>query len=777
MPVKVWVLFRGFVGVAGLVCASLLASLTMRFLLIGYTRLRGSTQSYWDYVNSSTIAFQNAVTPSLIVGCIVFLLYQRFLKPADDSPLWPWIRSGFTALTLFFVTMGLAGVIAGETYAFPGATWLPAWLFCLMGYASVMTSRRMGLRLADKLPQSKITQLIIDGFVVTVTLLLSYVIRFDGIPPAPYRWQLLATAPWIIFTYLVMNQLWGVNSFIWRFTSLREALVIAQSLTSTALLLLVLRIILFVSYELVRVPFGILLVHPALTFIGLLGVRGLRRVHYRDREKRKIQPIEPSSKVVILVGAGNAGTLLLSELERGSDFEVVGFLDDDPRKQKKIISGVRVLGSTRDLKSVAAEREVDEVVLSMPSAPGTILRRIVAECNSIGIPVSSVPSLSQILLGKVSVSRLRPVKMEGLLGRSSVQFPRDDQALVETYGDRKMLLTGAAGSIGSELARQLLEFQPNRLILLDKDENGLYELGLEICETQNANNREVIADIRDRNRLRTVFDRWKPEAVLHAAAYKHVPMMEDNPSEAILTNVFGTRNVVALAVEKGVQFFLLVSTDKAVNPTSVMGASKRIAEMIVRREASRTPNVRFCSVRFGNVLGSRASVIPIFQKRISEGKNLRVTHPQIKRFFMTIPEAVQLVLKAGSLAGQGETFVLDMGDPIKIADLARDLIEQSGLAPGEDIQIEYTGLRPGEKMFEELMTRGEDRIRSTKYSKIFVEAPIQRDHLTLDHALSELEEAVREEDSERIYRVFEDLDIGYQRKAASGATVSAETSE
>ncbi len=302
---------------------------------------------------------------------------------------------------------------------------------------------------------------------------------------------------------------------------------------------------------------------------------------------------------------------------------------------------------------------------------------------------------------------------------------------------------------------------------MDKDENGLFEVAIDLRENSPTPLVEIMADVRDRRRLAQVFADYRPEVILHAAAYKHVPMMEHNPTEAVANNIFGTRNVVELAVETGAERFLMISTDKAVNPTSVMGASKRVAEMVMRGAAKKTERTRLCCVRFGNVLGSRASVVPTFQKRISQGRNIQVTHPEIKRYFMTIPEAVQLVLQAGSLAGCGETFVLDMGDPVKIADLARDLIEQSGLVLGEDIDIEYTGLRPGEKMFEELLTGREHGVRDTRYSKIFVAQPVNRETAQVREALNRLESAVADGDPAAVYEVFESLDFGYRRRVVA----------
>jgi FlaA1/EpsC-like NDP-sugar epimerase len=366
--------------------------------------------------------------------------------------------------------------------------------------------------------------------------------------------------------------------------------------------------------------------------------------------------------------------------------------------------------------------------------------------------------------GQVTIDRLRSVNavnMEDLLGRDSISHPKDLDELSRAYRGRRILVTGAGGSIGSELVRQLKQFKPSQLFLLDKDENSLYETACEIKE-DFASVTEVVADIRDLDLMEKLFALHRPEVVFHAAAYKHVPLMEHYPAEAILNNVIGTRNLAEVSDRSDVKIFVLISTDKAVNPTSTMGASKRVAEMVVQKFVSRGTRTRFCCVRFGNVLGSRASVVPIFQRQIRQGKNITVTHPEVRRYFMTIPEAVQLVIQAGSLGNRGEIFLLDMGDPVKIVDLARNLIELSGLVPDRDVKIEFTGLRPGEKLNEELLITGEQGIRSTRYSKIFVVEALQREWSLLDTAVADLKEAAHAGDASAIRGVLLALNIGYQ---------------
>jgi FlaA1/EpsC-like NDP-sugar epimerase len=447
---------------------------------------------------------------------------------------------------------------------------------------------------------------------------------------------------------------------------------------------------------------------------------------------------------------------------RDTNFDVVGFLDDDEELQRRRIGGCRVLGVMDDLETVVREHRVDEVILCMPSAPKTELQRLTARCQALSVKTSSVPTLAEIISGQMS-RQPRPVSMEALLGRHSISHPDDITELARTYGGRRILVTGAGGSIGSELVRQLRRFQPSQLILLDKDENNLYEITCEIREDFDAVV-EVIADIRNLEVMEKLFETHRPEVVFHAAAYKHVPLMEHYPAEAILNNVMGTRHVAELSNAYGVKVFVLISTDKAVNPSNTMGASKRVAEMIVQSLASRRSGTRFCCVRFGNVLGSRASVVPIFQRQIRQGKNITVTHPDVTRYFMTIPEAVQLVIQAGSLGSKGEIFLLDMGSPVKIVDLARNLIELSGLVPDEDISIEFTGLRPGEKLDEELLIAGERSARSTKHSKIFVVGALNHDWSRMQPTVGELERAAHSGDTETIHQILRSLNIGYQNK-------------
>ena len=758
--------FRQFLRAMVLIHVSLIAAFTVRFLIMIFFERVGTGSSYWQFVHYTLVGYRNSVIPILLVGACVVDAHERWMHRIVRASSY-WIS--LASITFFYGLMVLIGVSLSRGISFPRQTWGLAWVFSLVIFTALTLVGRIDEGARERLIYNRVWHFVIDCSVLALAYFLSYIFRFDGFPPPLYQRQFFLLLPYVILLYVGMNLVWQVYAFVWRFTTLKEAIVLALSITSSGLILLLTRILLLERYPSLQVPFGVLLAQPSLTYIGLVGVRLLRRIQYNYLIREKIGDLGPASKKrVLLVGAGRAGMMMVRELESHRNYKIVGFLDDDRSKQGRVINGIHVLGNTHAASAIIKEHEVREVIFCMPSAPRAVIRRVTASCSEFGISALSVPSLSEILLSKVKIGRLRPVKMEDLLGRASIEFPSDDHELISAYSSVRILITGAAGSIGSELVRQLKDFNPTQLILLDKDENGLYEIGLEVREEFKGEITEIVADVRDRDRLERVFRKWKPEAVFHAAAYKHVPMMEYHPSEAVLNNILGTKNVVDLASDYGARSFLLISTDKAVNPTSVMGASKRVAEMVVRYRALHSKTAtRFCCVRFGNVLGSRASVVPLFQKRIAEGKNIQVTHPDIVRYFMTIPEAVQLVIQAGSLGRQGETFVLDMGDAVKIADLARDLIEQSGLIPGKDIEIEFTGLRPGEKLFEELLLTEESGARSTKYSKIFVDKAIQYDWALLEKALKILEEAARSEDLERIYQAFKSLDIGYQRKIVS----------
>jgi FlaA1/EpsC-like NDP-sugar epimerase len=603
-------------------------------------------------------------------------------------------------------------------------------------------------------------RVVIDAALLSASLYAAYLLRFDAQVPPEYGRQFLEVLPLAVSVSLAVCGLTGIYRQVWRYFAAQDALAVAGAVTLTFLISIVWRIVDAGVFGGTVIPFGVLLVFPFFAFGTLVAARVIRRVSYNYAGSTSQDgPSASNGQRVLLAGAGEAGLYLLRELrERG--FQVVGFVDDHLELQGRTIGGCSVLGTTHELDRVVRDHPVDEVVLCMPSAPRAVHQRIASQCARLSVRTSTVPTLLEILSGQTRISQLRPVNMEDLLGRRSVAVPEDPLGLTTAYGSQRILVTGAGGSIGSELVRQLSRLNPSQLLLLDKDENSLYEITCEIQE-EFASVVPIVADIRNADVLRKAFERYRPDVVFHAAAYKHVPLMEDYPAEAILTNVMGTRHVAELSHAFGVKTFVLVSTDKAVNPSSTMGASKRIAEMILQRLAANGSDTRFCGVRFGNVLGSRASVVPLFQRRIRQGLSITVTHPDVSRYFMTIPEAVQLVIQAGSTGGKGEIFVLDMGDPVKIVDLARNLIELSGLVPDRDVAIEFTGLRPGEKLTEELLIDGEQGVRSTKFSKIFVVAALERDWSQLLDSVRRIEQAAHQGAVATIHEVFHSLNIGY----------------
>ncbi|MBN1435724.1 MAG: polysaccharide biosynthesis protein [Sedimentisphaerales bacterium] len=490
---------------------------------------------------------------------------------------------------------------------------------------------------------------------------------------------------------------------------------------------------------------AIMFMDLAATIVAICGVRLAIRLYYE--EKRTVSDARLSR--LLIIGAGNAGEGLLREIRRMSEsrYEVVGFIDDNPRKWKARIHGVPVLGPTSAIREIAAKRKVDEIAIAMPSVSHKELRKVINHCEGTKLRFSTVPDLVDIAAGKVNVSQMRDVDINDLLGREPVTL--DTELISKFIKGKTVLITGAGGSIGSEMCRQVGPFEPKRLLLLEQAENGLFFVERELRrDFPQLNIIAIICDCADKARVDYIFDRYKPEVVIHAAAHKHVPLMETNPGEAIKNNVTGTRNIARAADRVGTSNFVMISTDKAVNPTSIMGSSKRLAEMSIQclNQHSETD---FVTVRFGNVLGSNGSVIPIFRQQIADGGPVTVTHPEMQRYFMTIPEASQLVLQAATMGRGGEIFVLDMGEPVKIVDLARDLITLSGFTVGEDIEIEFTGMRPGEKLFEELAITGEG-MQETRHPKIFIWQNVPGDEKVLDEAVERLMAIANDSDHEAI---------------------------
>lgn len=563
---------------------------------------------------------------------------------------------------------------------------------------------------------------LLDIVLLVMTPILALVLRVDAAswvasyPPALVRFTLLA-----LIIKLTTFFLFGLYRRYWRYASVDELLSIVLAVSSATLIIAGL----FFGAGILGLETGkslprlVPFIDGLLTLVVVGGSRFSVRV-MAHRRQRSARPGERKS--VLIVGAGDAGSMTVREIlsSRHINIEPIGFVDDDPQKQKKAIHGIPVLGRLKDIPSLVEKFGIEEVVIAIPTATGKVIREIRTLCEAARVPSQTIPGMYEILAGQVSVSQLRNLDIEDLLRREPVQINTADVA--KMLSGKRVLVTGAGGSIGAELCRQIARCQPKSLILLGHGENSVFLMEQELRHHRPELPLSVrVADIRDLPRLRTIFAESKPQVVFHAAAHKHVPMMEANCEDAITNNIGGTRLLVQLAEEFGVERFVLISSDKAVNPTNIMGATKRVAEKIVQAVAQRTGRA-YVSVRFGNVLGSRGSVVPIFREQIARGGPVTVTHPEVKRYFMTIPEAVQLVLQAATLAGsecQSGVFVLDMGEPIKIVDLARDLIELSGKEVGRDIEIAFSGLRPGEKLFEELFCTGEE-YRRTRHAQIFV---------------------------------------------------------
>ncbi|MEN8127992.1 MAG: nucleoside-diphosphate sugar epimerase/dehydratase, partial [Planctomycetota bacterium] len=497
---------------------------------------------------------------------------------------------------------------------------------------------------------------------------------------------------------------------------------------------------------------GVLMLDLFTTIVFLSALRMLIRLYHEEF----FSETHGTARRFLIIGAGNAGEALLREMlrRRDANYDVIGFIDDDPAKQGMSIHGITVLGTVEQLPQVCKKSAIDEIAIAIPSATRKQLRHVVQVCQGTSLRFSTVPSLTDIASGKFRVSQMRDVNIDDLLGREVVQL--DMQQLEKFLKDKVILITGAGGSIGSEMCRQVCAFGPKLLLLVEQAENPLFFIERELRKNSpDMQMKALICDIAETARVNQIFEQYHPQVVIHAAAHKHVPLMEGNPGEAVKNNVIGTRNMADAADAFGADDFVMISTDKAVNPTSIMGSSKRIAEMYIQ-DLNNTSQTHFVTVRFGNVLGSNGSVIPIFNRQIANGGPVTVTHPEMTRYFMTIPEASQLVLQAASMGSGGEIFLLDMGEPVKIVDLARELITLSGFRPGEDIEIEFSGLRPGEKLFEELSIEGEDMI-PTKHPKIAIWQTITKNRETLRAGIENIINIAHTQDRSRIVAAIKEL--------------------
>ena len=540
---------------------------------------------------------------------------------------------------------------------------------------------------------------IVDSLLVVGSVFLGFRLVTEGLIRNIHG--LTITAILSLIAYYVFSYFFNLYWRDWEYASVYEVITVVKCVSATVIVSTISGIAFFDT----KVTWQFLIVCWLLLVISIGGVRLSMRVF---REFFADSSVMENAKPTLIVGAGAAGTLLVRQMlmHPAMRMDPIAFVDDDPEKLRKDIYGVRILGAIKDIERIVDTMGITKVVIAMPSLPIKKLNEVYDVARKTGAECVILPNIDDVMSGNLHVQQLRNVEIEDLLGRDPVQL---DQTMIEKQlRGKKILVTGAGGSIGSEICRQVAKFKPKEIVILGHGENSIYQLNMELVGkySQHFTITPVIADVQDRKRIFEVMDKYKPDVVYHAAAHKHVPLMELNPREAVKNNILGTRNVAEAASHARVKAFVMVSTDKAVNPPNIMGATKRLCEMIVQDMATRSEYTKFVAVRFGNVLGSRGSVIPLFKKQIAEGGPITVTHPDIVRYFMTIPEAAQLVIQAGALARGGEIFVLDMGQPVKIVDLAKNLIRLSGYDEG-DIEIKFTGLRPGEKMYEELLNEGE----------------------------------------------------------------------
>jgi FlaA1/EpsC-like NDP-sugar epimerase len=592
-------------------------------------------------------------------------------------------------------------------------------------------------------------QIAIDLALVGAAYYLAYLARFDGDIPVRYDKLFAATVGVVLGIKLLVFVAARFYTKWWRFTSVRDlqAIVGATALSS---LIVISVLSLWQPGDLKPVPRGVFAFDFVLTLVLIGGVRFIVRSLIERPSRGAI--VSRRGREVLICGAGDAGVTLLREMKRNTAlrYQPIGLIDDDPRKRRLRVQGTRVLGSRDDLPRILREARVDEVIIAMPSATGKVRREIVEACRAAGVKCTTIPGLFELISGEVTVSQIREVQVEDLLGRPPMDI---DFARVARYLTGKaVLITGAGGSIGSELCRQIALVGPRSLVLVDHAENNLFEIDRELRDRGHSRQEPVIADCRDETEMQRIFRRHRPEIVFHAAAYKHVPMMELNPLQAVSNNSLATAQLAQIAEDAGVERLCLISTDKAVEPKTVMGASKALAERVIE-SFSRDSNTRFTAVRFGNVLGSSGSVVPIFRRQIAAGGPVTVTHPDMTRYFMTIPEAVQLVIEATGIADGGDIFVLDMGEPVKILDLAENMIRLLGKEPGRDVAIEFSGIRPGEKLGEELFNVDEE-VTPTRYGKIrrAVRSPLDPDALRA--GMEEIARRVAEADVEGAERAL-----------------------
>ncbi|MDT8380558.1 MAG: nucleoside-diphosphate sugar epimerase/dehydratase [Desulfotignum sp.] len=625
-----------------------------------------------------------------------------------------------------------------------------------------------------KLTRNLVMILLLDLVLLSGSFYLAHLIRFEFDIPA---WAMTRFKEWVFFVTagkLVCFYFFDLYKGMWRYTGINDLLNIIKA-ASTASLILIVSVLYTTRFD--QVSRSVFIIDWCLTIMFIMGVRVFIRLCFEKfsgnvglRDLKNLLPElfrmeKVRGRKMLIIGAGDCGEKICRQFHENPSVRsrVIGFLDDDRSKTGRSIHGVPVLGAIDDLASIAPAMEIEEVIIAIPSASSKRMREILDACKLADVNFKIIPDMGELIDGRITLNAIRNVEYRDLLGREPVRLDREE--IGGYLGEKCVLVTGAGGSIGTGLCRQICRFMPEKIILLERAESPLYEIDLELSKNfPSIRVIPVLADIQDKAELTRIFTRHRPEIIFHAAAYKHVPMMEKHPWKAVENNIIGTENIVEVAREFKCDRFVFVSTDKAVNPANVMGASKRVCELLVqKKDAVNGAGTRFITVRFGNVIGSVGSVIPLFKKQIQEGGPVTVTHPDIIRYFMLIPEACQLILQAGAMGNGGEIFILEMGEPVKIDQMARDLIRFSGFEPDVDIPIIYTGLRPGEKLYEELMTDMEGVI-PTEHRKIRVLAGHTGDLNDLESRLAALKKAAEDRDPDQIRQQLHQIvpEYGYE---------------
>ncbi|MDZ5025982.1 polysaccharide biosynthesis protein [Clostridium perfringens] len=602
----------------------------------------------------------------------------------------------------------------------------------------------------------------LDTLIIVNSYILAFIIRFNFDFIMDKRNELILFLPVIVIIYLMMLSIFKMYKSIWTIVGIDEvAFGLIACLIATGIILITSTIISSIYY----IDHITVLLAGLFIMIFTIGIRVSFRIYRRMISHGRV--LLNSSNIsnlekILIIGAGSCGQLIIEEVRKQNPIKqkVIGVIDDNPSKIGTYLRGIKILGNRNKIIAISEEKNIDLILIAMPSVDGKTKKEIIEICQNTRAKIKIIPGMYELIDGKVSLSRMRDIDLRDLLGREEVIL--DKQGIKDYIENKVVMVTGGGGSIGSELCRQIAKFSPKLLLILDIYENNAYELENELISNfKNLKEKVLIASVRDEKRLENIFYEYKPQVIFHAAAHKHVPLMERNPEEAIKNNVIGTLNVAECAHKYGAERFVLISTDKAVNPTNVMGASKRMCEMIIQA-IDKNSNTEFVAVRFGNVLGSNGSVIPLFKKQIEKGGPLTLTHKKITRYFMLIPEAAQLVLQAGAYAKGGEIFVLDMGNPVLIYDLAKDLIKLSGFEPEVDIKIEITGLRPGEKLYEELLM-DEEGLRKTSHEKIFIAKPGEYDFEMLKLGVNALKKIADLGDGETLKTALQFIVKTYKR--------------